>query len=106
MFVVCVEVYVKPVHRDAFLKATLENGRGTVQEPGNLRFDVNQQVDDPNRFLLYEVYRDESGMAAHKETPHYALWRDTVAPFMAEPRRGVRHAGIFPEAEASWATLR
>ncbi len=104
MFVVCVHVHVKPENRQDFLRASLENARQTIQEPGNLRFDVVQQLDDPNRFLLYEVYRDEAGMEAHKQTPHYAAWRDAVQPWMAEPRRGVKHTGLFPQSEAGWAT--
>ena len=103
MFVVCVHVHVIAEHRDAFLEATLENARNTIKEPGNLRFDVNQQADDPNRFVLYEVYLDESGMSAHKETAHYAKWADTVAPFMAEPRRGVKHVSLFPETAQQWS---
>jgi len=104
MIAVCVYVHVKPENREAFVEASLENARNTILEPGNLRFDVIQQVDDPNRFLLYEVYRDEAGMKAHKETAHYARWRDAVAPWMAEERRGVRHATLFPETEGQWAT--
>lgn len=102
MYVVCVHVRVKPENRAAFLQASLENARSTVQEPGNLRFDVLQQADDPDRFVLYEVYRDESGMAAHKTTPHYARWNQAVAAWMAEPRKGVKYASFFPEAEAAW----
>ena len=104
MHVVCIHVYVKPENREDFARATLENARNTIQEPGNLRFDVSQQVDDPDRFVLYEVYRDEEGMNAHKETAHYARWRDAVAPWMAEPRRGVKHVSLFPESEEGWAT--
>jgi len=104
MIAVCVYVHVKPENRQAFIEASLENARNTILEPGNLRFDVIQQVDNPNRFLLYEVYRDEAGMNAHKETAHYARWRDAVAPWMAEERRGVRHVSLFPETEKQWAT--
>ncbi len=104
MFVICIYVHVKPEHREAFLEATLENARHTVREPGNLRFDVNQQADDPNRFTLYEVYGDESGMKAHKQTAHYARWRETVADWMAEPRLGVQHVGLFPDNQQQWAT--
>ena len=105
MLVVCVHVRVEPGDRESFIEATLENAKATVQEPGNLRFDVIQQVDDADRFVLYEVYRDEAGMNAHKQTSHYALWRDTVAPWMAESRRGVKHVSLFPETEDQWATL-
>lgn len=106
MLVICIHVHVKPENREAFIEASLENARNTIREPGNLRFDVIQQVDDPNRFLLYEVYRDEAGMTAHKETDHYARWRDAVAPWMAEQRRGVRHVSLFPDGQQQWATLR
>ncbi len=99
MYTVCVHVRVKEENRQDFIEATLENARGTFEEPGNVRFDVLQQKDDPNRFMLYEVYRDESGMTAHKATPHYAKWRDSVGPWMAEPRQGVKYETLFPNAD-------
>ena len=102
MYVACIHVHVKPEQRQAFLDATLDNARNTVQEPGNLRFDVHQSLDEPNRFLLYEVYRDEPGMKAHKATAHYARWAEAVAPLMAEPRLGVKYTSCFPEDEQDW----
>lgn len=103
MYVVCVHVRVKPENREQFLQASVENAQQTIHEPGCLRFDVNQAADDPNRFVLYEVYVDEAGANAHKNTPHYARWRDTVAPWMAEPRQGVKYVGLFPHDQAQWA---
>ncbi|MDX2184085.1 MAG: antibiotic biosynthesis monooxygenase, partial [Gemmatimonadaceae bacterium] len=73
----------------------------SVQEPGIVRFDVLQQDDDPTRFTLIEVYRSDEAPAAHKATPHYAVWRDTVEPMMAEPRRSVKSRAAFPDA-AQW----
>ncbi len=104
MNLVCVHIHVKPEHREAFIEATLENARNTTQEPANLRFDVLQQADDPNRFVLYEVYRDDAGAAAHKQTAHYARWRDTVADWMQERRQGVKHTPLFPTSPEQWAT--
>lgn len=104
MLIVCVYVHVKPQFRQQFIDATLENARHTLQEPAVLRFDVIQQLDDPNHFILYEVYKDEAGALAHKETAHYATWRDTVAEWMAEPRRGVKYCSLFPPSEEQWAT--
>lgn len=96
-----VAVRVKPESVDAFRAATLANARGSVQEPGVIRFDVNQSVDDPTRFLLIEVYRGTSAHAAHRETAHYLLWRDTVAPMMAEPRASTKYVNVFP-ADSDW----
>jgi (4S)-4-hydroxy-5-phosphonooxypentane-2,3-dione isomerase len=106
MLVVCVHVHVKPEHREAFVEASLENARNTIREPGNLRFDVLEEADDPNRFVLYEVYRNEAAVKAHKQTPHYARWAETVASWMAEPRKGVRHMPLFPEKAEQWATVK
>jgi len=60
------------------------------------RFDAIQQLDDPSRFVLIEVYRTPAATAAHKESAHYQKWRDTVAPMMAQPRSSVKFAAVFP----------
>lgn len=96
MYVVCVTVFVKPESTDAFVEATLDNARNTRKEPGNVRFDVLRAEEDPNRFFLYEVYRDKEGFASHQQTPHYLRWRSAVADMMAQPRQGVRHHSVFP----------
>lgn len=101
MLVVHVHVHVRPEAVEAFKAATLENARHSVQEPGVARFDVVQQLDDPTRFVLVEVYRDDQAPAAHKQTAHYAKWRDTVEPMMAEPRRSVKYQNLFPD-DAGW----
>ena len=98
MLIVHVHVHVKPESADAFLAATLENARNSIREPGVVRFDVMRQQDDPTRFVLVEIYRDTDAPAAHKATAHYAAWRDTVEPMMAEPRRSVKYEAVFPEA--------
>jgi len=97
MLVVHIHVHVKPECVEAFKQATLINARASVQEPGIAQFDVVQRQDDPTRFVFVEVYRDAVAAAAHKETAHYPVWRDTVAPMMAEPRQPVKFENIFPE---------
>ena len=96
MLIVQVHVHLKPEYIDSFKEATLANARASVQEPGIARFDVLQQQDDSTRFVLVEAYRTPQAPAAHKETKHYATWRDTVAPMMAEPRTSVKFANLFP----------
>jgi (4S)-4-hydroxy-5-phosphonooxypentane-2,3-dione isomerase len=101
MLIVHVHVHVKPESIEDFRQASMENAQNSVQEPGIARFDVVQQMDDPSRFVLVEVYRSTEAAAAHKETSHYATWRDRVAPMMAEPRSSVKYANIFP-ADEGW----
>lgn len=101
MYIVHVHVHVKPEAVEQFRLATIENARHSVQEPGVARFDVVQQSDDPTRFVLVEVYRTPEDADRHKETRHYQAWRDAVADLMAEPRRGVKYANVFPD-DAGW----
>jgi (4S)-4-hydroxy-5-phosphonooxypentane-2,3-dione isomerase len=102
MIVTCVYVYVLPDAVNDFIEATTDNHRESVNEPGNLRFDLIQQVDDPCRFMLYEAYESEEAALNHKTTAHYAKWRDTVSGYMAEPRYGVKHKIIQPNDSNKW----
>lgn len=97
MLIVHVHVRVKPESVAEFRQVSIENARNSVREPGIARFDVIQQQDDATRFLLIEVYRTPEAAAAHKETAHYAKWRDAVVPMMAEPRSSVKFNAVFPD---------
>ncbi len=99
MLIVHVHVRVLPDHVATFIEATRTNAAASLQEPGIARFDVVQDIEDPTRFVLIEAYQDAEAPARHKETPHYAVWRDAVAPWMAEPRRSVKFREVFPAAE-------
>lgn len=96
MHVTLVHVWVLPEHAGAFVEACRLNHEASVREPGNRRFDILRDANDPCKFVLYEAYGDEAAAAAHKQTPHYLAWRETVAPMMARPREGVVHHGLFP----------
>ena len=101
MLIVHVHVHVKPECVEAFKAATRLNARLSLLELGVLRFDVLLQADDPTKFVLVEIYRDAAAAAAHKETPHYPVWRDAVAPMMAEPRTSVKFEKVYPD-DGSW----
>jgi autoinducer 2-degrading protein len=101
MYVVSVTIHVKSGQLDSFIQATLDNARHTRQESGNIRFDVLQAEVEPSQFFLYEVYRGKDDFARHQQAPHYLRWKETVAPWMATPRQGVRHLSCFPDA-AGW----
>lgn len=96
MYVTVVYVHVKPEHVDAFVDATKPNHGHSLREEGNLRFDILQNAEDPARFVLYEAYESRAAAVRHKSTPHYLTWRETIAEWMAEPRKGVVYDGLFP----------
>jgi len=102
LFIVHVRVRIKPGTAEAFMDATRENARNSRLESGVVRFDLLQIPDDALSFLLVEIYNDAAAAVAHKETAHYAQWRDTVADMMTEPRSSVKYINIDPPDEG-WA---
>lgn len=102
MIVNVVNVYVKPEHIEDFKTATIENHKNSIKEPGNLRFDVLQCKDDPTMFILYEAYISQEAALEHKNTAHYATWKDMVACWMAKPREGITYTVIAPTEETLW----
>jgi autoinducer 2-degrading protein len=102
MIVTCVYVNVKAESVTEFIDLTAVNHRESVKEPGNLRFDLIQQADDPCRFMIYEAYESEEAAINHKSTLHYLKWRDEVADLMIEPRHGVRYNIVEPADKQEW----
>ena len=101
LLVVHVDVAVLADQVDAFLAATEANARASRAEPGVVRFDVLVDRADPAHVVLVEIYRGEAAALAHKETEHYAVWRDTVAPMMARPRASVTYVNHSPD-DSGW----
>ena len=96
MLILQVFIHVKREFLESFLAATKENSKGSVQEPGCVRFDVLQQKEDPTRIVLHEIYRHPSDLDHHRTTAHFAKWRDTVPEMLAEPRYSVQLTNVFP----------
>jgi (4S)-4-hydroxy-5-phosphonooxypentane-2,3-dione isomerase len=101
MFIVHVDIQIKPGSEEAFIAATLENARNSVREPGIARFDVLRDTTNSLHFTFLEVYRDADAAVSHKGTRHYGVWRDAVADMMETPRVSVKYENLFP-ADGGW----
>ena len=97
-----VTIQINPEHKEAFMESMLEDARGSVNdEPGCLRFDVIEDQADPNRIFLYEVYRDDAAIEAHRAAPHFLKWRETVKDWFAADLVRARCVTVFP-TDADW----
>jgi quinol monooxygenase YgiN len=101
MLIIHVFIQVKPEFVEMFKEATLKNARASINEPGIIRFDVFQESNHSDRFLLVEVYRTDEDPARHKETAHYNQWKDTVEHMMAVQRTKKTYDLLFP-GEDQW----
>lgn len=102
MMVRAVTVWVNSDSISAFEEASAANQRGSIREPGVLRFDVLRSTESPGQYLLYEVYASPEAAEEHKQTEHYKLWRDTVEPFMERPREGKAFSVVAPTSTEAW----
>lgn len=100
MIALIVTVNIKPGFKEPFMASLMGDARGSNNdEPGCLRFDVLQDNEDSNRIYLYEVYRDEAAVEAHRAAPHYTKWREEVKDWFAT--ENVRHLAtpVYPAPE-------
>ena len=97
MHILIVQARIKAEFIEAFKEATIVNAQNSSKEPGVARFDFMQQKEDPSRFVLYEVYRDEQAPVKHKESAHYNAWFAKVEHMFAEPRTRAFYSSVFPD---------
>ena len=102
MIATCVIIEVKPEYINEFIAECIKNHNESVKEPENLRFDVLQNAETPTKFTLYEVYQTEKGIAAHRLTAHYNVWKNAVEVMMASARYGIKHNVICPTDIKEW----
>lgn len=101
MFIFQVHHYIKTDCIDAYLRATLENARKTILEPGVIRFDVFQDKADPTHFSLFEVYRDEQARDEHLKTAHFEMWKQVYLDSQDHRGSGNEFLAHFPDP-AAW----
>jgi autoinducer 2-degrading protein len=94
MYIIQVYIRVKQECLDSFIAATRANAEASRRERGVERYEFLQVVGDPTKYSVFEVYRSQEDHAAHRETAHYMLWRETVAEMMAEPRTAVKYSEL------------
>jgi (4S)-4-hydroxy-5-phosphonooxypentane-2,3-dione isomerase len=93
MHVVLVQVRVRPELLEEFERALLHNASQSVKhDPGCLRFDVGQAIEDPLRWVLYEVYDRAESHAAHRKASHFLAY-DAVAERAVTEKVLIRYVG-------------
>lgn len=101
MISLTVTLQVREGFLEPFLAAITENAlRSFTDEPGCVRFDVNQDEDEPHRFVFYELYEDPDALAAHRTAPHFATWRRAAGQYVV-PGSQVNRVGQLLIAHGS-----
>ena len=79
MYCITVGMELKAGVREKFLDAMLANAGASVRdEPGCVTFDVLKARDEPDSFLLYEIYDSQAAFEDHLQTPHFKACRAAI----------------------------
>jgi autoinducer 2-degrading protein len=89
MFVLVVQIRIKPENVEKFMQALQANVREARKEPGCKQFDVLVDPNDKTKLMLYEVYNDEKAFDAHQQTPHFKKYLAEAVPLLAQRERSV-----------------
>jgi quinol monooxygenase YgiN len=87
MFVLSVDLRIKPENVEAFTRKAIENAADSRKEPGCRQFDVLVDPKDKTRLMLYEVYVDEKAFDAHQQTAHFKKYVAEAVPLLASRER-------------------
>jgi quinol monooxygenase YgiN len=89
MFVLSVDLRIKPENVEAFLAKAIENASASRKEPGCRQFDVLVDPKDRTSVMLYEVYADDKAFDAHQQTAHFKKYVAEAVPLLASRERHV-----------------
>jgi quinol monooxygenase YgiN len=83
MIVVIVKQPVRAKYADDFPSLVEEFTTSTRAEPGNISFDWYRSADDPNLWVLIEVFRDRQSGDAHVESEHFKAAMEQMPRLLA-----------------------
>lgn len=79
MFGILFRIEAKPGRRQELIDFLRWDGEiGRDQEPGTLRFEFYQDLEDENRLYVYEAYRDQAAFEDHKKNEPFQRWISSV----------------------------
>jgi (4S)-4-hydroxy-5-phosphonooxypentane-2,3-dione isomerase len=89
MFVLVVNIRIKPENVERFMPLVLANAREARKEPGCRQFEVLVDPKDKGKVMLFEVYNDEPAFEAHQQTPHFKKYLAEAVPLLASRERQI-----------------
>lgn len=96
-----VKIQMKAEFREQFLKEMWADAIGSETiEPGCLMFNIVNDKANPNILYLFEVYKDDKTVEAHKKMPHFVKWLETTKNWLVAPLEITPCDTIYPPADA------
>jgi quinol monooxygenase YgiN len=69
-----VRMTFRPEDREEIARILRELAAASRQEPGCISYIPHRVESDPDTILIYEQYRDQAALDAHRASPHFAQY--------------------------------
>jgi len=97
MVILAVTWMAKPGHEDAVVQLFRTLQVASRQEPGCLMYMVHRHKTDPQRFFIYEQYRDDAALEAHRQSPHFQEYAVRQLRQIADRKEGELYSPLTDE---------
>ena len=97
MIVLAVTWVAKPNKQDEVADIFRKLEADSRHEPGCLMYIVHRHKDDPSRFFIYEQYRDEDALQAHRDSAHFQEYAVKALRGIGDRVQGDLYLPLSPE---------
>jgi quinol monooxygenase YgiN len=88
MVVLAVTWMAKAGHENDVAGIFSKLSEASRQEPGCVMYIVHRHKTDPRRFFIYEQYKDDAALEAHRAAPHFLQFARKELPKVADRVEG------------------
>ncbi len=88
MIVLAVTWMANPGHEFAVAEIFVKLQAASRQEPGCLMYVVHRHRTNPCLFFIYEQYRNDAALEAHRQSPHFQQYAVTSLQNIGERIQG------------------
>jgi len=71
MLILVVHVTIRVGHEEEVTESFRKLQEETRREPGCINYFVQRSRENPQVYMVYEQYKDEAALQAHRETSHF-----------------------------------
>ena len=97
MVVLAVTWIAKPGHENEVVETFGKLQIASRQEPGCLMFVAHRHRTDAQRFFIYEQYRDDAALDAHRKSAHFQEYVVTKLKDIGERKDGHLYSPLTDE---------
>jgi len=71
-------IVVKPEYKEDVLKALYKVVDETRKEEGNVSYDLHEDINNPLKYIILEVWKSDKAIDIHNESIHFGEFKNAI----------------------------